>query len=82
MFNLMLVVQLQKINGNMHFNVTRKISARLRMHGAFTHTRMVSEKMWVHLKAVGKNSFQTGPSVLPKRGLEKEANLSTYSEKL
>ena len=44
MFNLMLVVQLQKINGNMHFNVTRKISARLRMHGAFTHTRMVSEK--------------------------------------
>ena len=42
MFNLMLVVQLQKINGNMHFNVTRKISARLRMHGAFTHTRTVS----------------------------------------
>ena len=39
------------------------------------------KKMWVHLKAVGKNSFQTGPSVLPKRGLEKEANLSTYSEK-
>ena len=40
------------------------------------------KKMWVHLKAVGKNSFQTGPSVLPKRGLEKEANLSKYSEKL
>ena len=28
MFNLMLVVQLQKINGNMHFNVTRKISRK------------------------------------------------------